>query len=62
MNRIKLLLILATMPAESFSWIVAAVATKIYPDGLGGFRPESRKSIQLAKTEALRLMESGEEL
>ena len=46
------------MPDESFSWIVAAVASRIYPDGLGGFQPESRKSIQLAKTEALRLIEA----
>lgn len=52
MNRIKLLLILALMPEESFGWFVGwALSSQSkymgkYPDGLGGFRPESRKSIE----------------
>jgi hypothetical protein len=57
MNRIKLLLILATMPSEAFGWILASIAMRIYPDGLGGFNPDSRASIIAVKKEATLLME-----
>ena len=54
MNRLKILLILATMPDEAFNWFVLALPPKammhganaqIWPDGIGGFTDESRKSI-----------------
>lgn len=42
----RLLDSLTTMPDEAFGWIVQALARQqIFPDGLGGFRVESRKAI-----------------
>lgn len=52
MNRLKLLLILATMPEEPFGWVLLALANRIFPDGLGGFQSDSRTSIEAAITEA----------
>lgn len=43
-DRAALLRALAESPDEVFSWFVAWCMTG-YPDGLGGFRPESRASI-----------------
>lgn len=53
-NRLKLLLVLATMPDEAFGWFVGwANGIMIqYPDGLGGFQDESRKSILALRKEA----------
>ena len=51
-NRKPLLDAIATMPDEAFGWIVVAVATRIFPDGLGGFMPESRTSIEAARSTA----------
>lgn len=59
MKRLKLLLILATMPSEAFGWIVIAIARNIYPDGRGGFQTASRVAIDAAVTEASQLMEEG---
>jgi hypothetical protein len=47
----KIVEALRTMPAEAFSWLVITMAhlpngQQIWPDGLGGFNPESRKSIE----------------
>jgi hypothetical protein len=60
MNRLKLLLILATMPDEAFGWFVAWASGHMtqYPDGLGGFKDESRKSITELRKEAKHFMES----
>lgn len=54
MNRLKLILILATMPEESFGWFVGWASGIMiqYPDGLGGFRDDSRKSIVALRKEA----------
>jgi hypothetical protein len=60
MNRLKLVLILATMPSEAFGWIVPAIAHNIYPPGLGKFLPESRAAIEAARAEALSLLEGGD--
>lgn len=43
-DRLTLLLILATMPDEAFGWFVSFALTG-FPDGLGGFRPDSRDAI-----------------
>jgi hypothetical protein len=56
-SRTGLLAILAAMPEEAFSWLVVRVAGdagvgQIWPDGLGGFRPDSRASIEAAQAEA----------
>jgi hypothetical protein len=59
-KRLKLLLILATMPDEAFGWIVVAIQTRIWPEGLGGFKPESRDSIEAAKAETTAILEAGE--
>lgn len=55
-DRGELLAILEQMPDEAFGWIVAAIAVRIYPDGLGGFRPESRASIERARAQAKRML------
>lgn len=66
MKRLKLILILASMPSEAFGWLVVALANppgrngQVWPDGLGGFRSESRASIEAAIAEARVLMEGGE--
>lgn len=60
-TRAKLLTILAEMPDESFGWLLLTIAGQrgqIWPDGLGGFRPESRTSITKAITEARKITES----
>lgn len=46
--RLKLLLVLATMPYEAFGWFVAWTQTG-FPDGLGGFQPDSRAAITALK-------------
>ncbi|MGE3276706.1 MAG: hypothetical protein AB7O67_16465 [Vicinamibacterales bacterium] len=63
MNRLRILLVLATMPDEAFGWFVAwaSGAPVTYPDGLGGFLPESRASIEALRTEARALMEPAED-
>ncbi len=52
MKRLKLLLLLASMPDEAFGWLVVSCLTRIWPDGLGGFQPESRESIAAVRAEA----------
>lgn len=46
---------LAGMPEEAFGWFVvwATGAMVQYPDGLGGFKPESRTAIAALRTAAL---------
>lgn len=53
-NRLRLLLILASMPEECFGWFVAWAqgAPAQYPDGLGGFRQESRDFIKALREAA----------
>lgn len=53
-NRIKLLKVLEEMPDEAFGWFVgwASGIMMQYPDGLGGFSENSRKSIELLRKEA----------
>lgn len=42
----RLLATLTTMPDDAFGWVVQALARQpIFPDGLGGFREESRRAI-----------------
>jgi hypothetical protein len=54
MNRMRLLLALALMPDEAFSWFVLAAVpsamlhgatAQIWPDGIGGFSDESKQAI-----------------
>ena len=56
--RAALLGTLETMPDEAFGWLVMRIQQGIWPDGLGGFRPESRTAIETARKQALALMES----
>lgn len=53
-KRQKLIDALSSMPDESFGWFVgwASGAMVQYPDGLGGFMPESRKSVETLRAEA----------
>lgn len=63
-SRVKLLLCLATMPDEAFSWFVAWALQNDFkwpgkfkfPDGLGGFRPESRSAIEQLRAAATEYM------
>jgi hypothetical protein len=48
---------LRTMPDEAFGWVVIAIATRIFPDGLGGFMPDSRASIDAARAAAHGILE-----
>jgi len=59
-NRLKLLLTLATMPDEAFGWFVAWANGGMmqYPDGLGGFKSESRESILALRKEAKEYLDS----
>lgn len=54
MSRLKLLLVLATMPEEAFGWFVmwANGGMMQYPDGLGGFSRNSQESILALRREA----------
>lgn len=54
-SRTRLFTLLAEMPDEAFGWVLIALATRIWPDGLGGFMPDSRTSIEAVKSEAGRL-------
>lgn len=47
-NREALLKALSEMPDEAFGWFVAwATGAMVqYPNGLGGFQPDSRRSIE----------------
>lgn len=60
MKRLKLLLILATMPDEAYGWFVIWASGRMtqYPDGLGGFQNDSRESIQALRKEAKEFMET----
>lgn len=51
-RRLTFLLVLAMMPDEAFLWIAVAIAERIFPDGLGGFKPESREAITAIRAEA----------
>jgi hypothetical protein len=53
-DRTRIIAALTTMPDEAFGWFVLAAQTsamikggntQIWPDGIGGFTDESRKSI-----------------
>lgn len=59
-ERSKLIGVLATMPEEAFGWFVAwaSGAMMQYPDGLGGFRDESEKSIKALRKAAKKYMET----
>ena len=63
MKRLKLLLILAMMPDEAFNWLVLVLLPKvpmrtnqIWPDGMGGFKEKSRKSVKAIQEEALKYL------
>lgn len=60
-NRGALITALATMPDEAFSWFVLACPVsammkggnaQIWPDGMGGFSPESRASVEAVRAAA----------
>jgi hypothetical protein len=62
-SREKLLTLLDQMPMEAFSWLLLTLAHipgrgQIWPDGLGGFQDESRKSIKAVEAEAMRMAEA----
>lgn len=50
-RRKALITVLAEMPDESFGWFVAW-ALGGFPDGLGGFTPESRTAIEALRRAA----------
>lgn len=62
MRRMQLLLALAFMPEEAFGWFVAwaSGASMPFPDGLGGFQPASRESIQALRDAARAYMAQAE--
>jgi hypothetical protein len=45
------------MPDEAFGWLLIAITQRIWPDGLGGFKDDSRKAITSAKAEATKLID-----
>lgn len=51
-DRVELLEALISMPDEAFGWFVAWCMTG-FPDGLGGFKPESRQSITALRAAAI---------
>lgn len=56
----RLLATLEAMPDEAFGWVVQTLARQpIFPDGLGGFREESRRAIAAFNT-ALAAAAAGE--
>lgn len=61
-RRAALLQVLAEMPDEAFGWFVAWAAGGMmqYPDGLGGFRSESRASIEQLRAAGKARLELGE--
>jgi hypothetical protein len=65
-KRLKLLLILAAMPSEAFGWLVITLSNarggQVWPTGLGGFRPDSRASIEATRAAADELLEQGEDV
>lgn len=56
-KRAELIRLLAKMDDEGFSWVVVALAERVWPDGLGGFR--DRATIEATRREALRILKSG---
>lgn len=54
MKRLKLLLVLATMPEETFGWFVAwaSGAMAQFPDGQGGFQRDSQAAIKALREAA----------
>lgn len=58
-NRNALIAVLKKMPDEAFGWFVgwASGAMIQFPDGLGGFRPESRKAIEELRKAANKYIE-----
>ncbi len=58
MKRLKIVLILATMPEEAFGWLLVEwMRGRPFPDGLGGFRNDSREAIVALKNEAKHLVD-----
>lgn len=55
-SRRELIVALECMPEEAFGWFVAWAggAMAQYPDGLGGFKPDSRNSILALRRAASR--------
>ena len=55
----RLLITLATMPDEAFGWFVvwASGGMMQFPEGLGGFMPESRAAITELRAAATAFME-----
>lgn len=54
-SRTKLLAAVKALPDEAFGWFVAWAQGKFaiqFPDGLGGFQPESRAAIERLQKEA----------
>lgn len=68
-DRQPLLDVLASMPPEAFGWFVAWASVQTiehplprafqFPNGLGGFTPDSRESIMALRREAERYIEAG---
>lgn len=52
-RRAALAKVLAEMPEEAYGWFVAW-AMQGFPSGLGGFKPESRASIEALRKAAAR--------
>lgn len=60
MNRKELIKVLEEMPEEAFGWFVSWASGLMiqYPDGLGGFRNDSRESINKLREAAKQYTES----
>ena len=58
-KRKPLIAVLQRMPEESWGWFVLWAQGNMvqYPDGLGGFKPESRASIERLRAEAEKYVE-----
>lgn len=65
-GRHEILRILGAMPDEAFAWFVLATRAsamttganaQIWPDGMGGFREDSRAAVAALRTEAQRYID-----
>lgn len=67
-GRHEILRILGSMPDEAFGWFILACRAsamttganaQIWPDGMGGFREDSRAAVAALRTEAQRYIDQA---
>ncbi len=51
-KRHDLLATLGTMPDEAFQWFVLSAHRGMFPDGIGGFKPDAQASIAALRAAA----------